>query len=182
MISPLGTDDGSRFRRGRLIHRLLQSLPDMPATARPVAAARLLASPLYNLSAADQEEIATASLAVLAHPDFAPLFGPESRAEVSIAGLLGDDKGAAMGVTVVAGQIDRLVVTDNAVLILDYKSNRPAPRQERDGPAVYVRQMAAYLAVLARIYPEHRITCALLWTDGPRLMQLGDENLENHAP
>ncbi len=182
VISPLGTDDGSRFRRGRLIHRLLQSLPDMPAAARPAAAARLLASPLYNLSIADQEEIAAASLAVLAHPDFAPLFGPESRAEVSIAGLLGDDKGAAMGVTVVAGQIDRLVVTDNAVLILDYKSNRPAPRQERDVPAVYVRQMAAYRAVLARIYPERRITCALLWTDGPRLMQLGDENLEDHAP
>ena len=82
----------------------------------------------------------------------------------------------------VAGQIDRLVVTDNAVLILDYKSNRPAPRQERDVPAVYVRQMAAYRAVLARIYPERRIICALLWTDGPRLMQLRDENLEDHAP
>ncbi len=175
VISPLGTDNGSRFQRGRLIHRLLQSLPDLPAAARPAAAARLLASPLYALSANEREEIATASLAVLEHPDFAPLFGTESRAEVSIAGLLDND-------VVVAGQIDRLVVTGDAVLILDYKSNRPAPGHERDVSAVYIRQMATYRAVLARIYPAHRITCALLWTDGPRLMQLSDEILETRAP
>lgn len=175
VLSPLGTDDGNRFRRGRLIHRLLQSLPDMPAAARPAAAARLLASPLHALSAADREEIAAVSLAVLTHPDFAVLFGPGSRAEVSIAGLLDND-------VVIAGQIDRLVVTDDSVLILDYKSNRPAPRHVRDVPGVYVRQMAAYRAVLARIYPAHRITCALLWTDGPRLMQLNDEILETRAP
>jgi ATP-dependent helicase/nuclease subunit A len=115
---------------------------------------------------------------VLAHADFAPLFGPGSRAEVPIAGLVGDGPEAA----VIAGQVDRLVVTGDAVLILDYKTNRPAPRQESDVPPVYVRQMAAYRAVLAQIYPQHRIDCALLWTDGPRLMQLSDEILAAGAP
>ncbi|MHA1599686.1 MAG: 3'-5' exonuclease, partial [Alphaproteobacteria bacterium] len=178
VISPLGDDEGSRFQRGRLIHRLLQSLPDVAPAARGAAAARLLARPVYALSAADQDEIASASLAVLAHPDFAPLFGPDSRAEVPIAGLVGSGPEAA----VIAGQVDRLVVTDAAVLILDYKTNRPAPRHERDVPPVYLRQMAAYRAVLASIYPEHRIDCALLWTDGPRLMQLSGDILTTCAP
>jgi ATP-dependent helicase/nuclease subunit A len=178
VISPLGTDDGRRFRRGRLIHRLLQSLPDIPAAGRAAAAARLLASPLYDLSAEDQAEIAAASLAVLAHPDFAPLFGPDSRAEVPIVGLLGAGPQAA----VVAGQVDRLVVAGDAVLILDYKTNRPAPRHEADVPALYLRQMGTYRAVLARIYPGRRIGCALLWTDGPRLMHLSDDILATRAP
>jgi len=178
VISPLGESEGNRFRRGRLIHRLLQSLPDVAPAARADAAARLLASPLYALTSAEQAEIATASLAVLDHPDFSPLFGPGSRAEVPIAGLVGEGPEAA----VVAGQVDRLVVTGEAVLILDYKTNRPAPRRESEVPPVYLRQMAAYRAVLARIYPKHRIKCALLWTDGPRLMHLSDAFLAAGAP
>ncbi len=175
VMSPLGNDEGGRFRRGRLIHRLLQSLPEVPPETRPAATARLLASPLYALSAEEQAEIAAASLAVLAHAEFAPLFGPGSRAEVPIAGLVGDGPEAAA----IAGQVDRLVVTDKVVLILDYKTNRPAPARERQVPVVYLRQMATYRAVLARIYPEHRIDCALLWTEGPRLMQLSDELLDS---
>jgi ATP-dependent helicase/nuclease subunit A len=181
VLSPLGGDAGARFRRGRLIHRLLQSLPEIPVAARATAAARLLASPLYGLSAADQAEMAEASLAVLAAPDFAPLFGPGSRAEVPIAGLVGEAPDAP-GATVVAGQIDRLVVTPEAVLILDFKTNRPAPAHESEVPVVYLRQMATYRAVLARIYPDRRVSCALLWTDGPRLMHLSDAALDACAP
>ncbi|HEX9789532.1 MAG TPA: double-strand break repair helicase AddA [Kiloniellales bacterium] len=181
VLSPLGGDAGARFRRGRLIHRLLQSLPEIPVAARATAAARLLASPLYGLSAADQAEMAEASLAVLAAPDFAPLFGPGSSAEVPIAGLVGEAP-EAPGATVVAGQVDRLVVTPEAVLILDFKTNQPAPAHESEVPVVYLRQMATYRAVLARIYPDRRVTCALLWTDGPRLMHLSDAALDACAP
>ncbi|MCH9020521.1 MAG: PD-(D/E)XK nuclease family protein, partial [Proteobacteria bacterium] len=83
---------------------------------------------------------------------------------------------------VVAGQVDRLAVADDAVLVVDYKTNRPPPASEAETPAAYLAQMAAYRAVLARIYPERSIRCALLWTDGPRLMQLSDAALARHAP
>ncbi len=59
-----------------------------------------------------------------------------------------------------------------SIRVVDYKTNRPAPATEAGVAPVYLRQMAAYRIVLSKIYPDLRIDCALLWTDGPRLMQL----------
>ena len=106
-------------------------------------------------------------LALLADPRFAPLFAPDSRAEVSIAGRLGDRP--------LSGQVDRLVVTASEVLIADYKTNRPAPRdlaevQSRYGS--YVGQLALYRTVLMRLYPDRQVRAALLWTDTPQLMEI----------
>ena len=176
--SPLGPDEGKGYHRGRLIHRLMQSLPDLPPARRPAAARRFLAWPLHGLSRDARAEIESTTLAVLEDVAFAPLFGPESRAEVPIIGVI-RSKGAAR---VISGQVDRLVVTREAVLIVDYKTHRPAPETEAQVPTLYLRQMAAYRAVLAGIYGTRRIDCALLWTDGPRLMQLGGALLDTHAP
>ena len=74
------------------------------------------------------------------------------------------------------------VVTEREVLIVDYKTNRPAPRSEAQVPLIYLHQMAAYKAVLKEIYQNRQIRCALLWTDDLRLMQLSDVLLANHAP
>jgi len=166
--SPLGPDEGRRFKRGRLVHRLLQGLPDLAPAARAAAAARFLASPAHDLDAEARAEIAAVSLAVLDDPALAMLFGPGSRAEVPIVGLI--DSGG--GPQAVSGQVDRLVVAEDSVLVVDYKTHRPAPATEAEVAPVYLRQMAAYRTVLSKIYPDHRVDCALLWTDGPRLMQL----------
>ena len=74
--------------------------------------------------------------------------------------------------TVIAGQIDRLVVTPSEVLVVDYKTNRPAPRTALETPQPYLRQMAAYRMALGKIYLGKSIRCALLWTEEPRLMAL----------
>jgi ATP-dependent helicase/nuclease subunit A len=175
--SPLGPDEGRRFKRGRLVHRLLQSLPDLAPAARAAAAARFLASPIHELDPEQRAEIAAVSLAVLDDPAFAALFGPGSRAEVPIVGLI--DSGD--GPQAVSGQVDRLVITPDSVLVVDYKTNRPAPATEAEVAGVYLRQMAAYRTVLSKIYPDLRIDCALLWTDGPRLMQLSPAILAAQA-
>jgi ATP-dependent helicase/nuclease subunit A len=172
--SPFGADDGARFRRGRLVHRLLQSLPELPAERRRAAAVRFLARPVHGLEAAAAAAITDETLAVLEQPDFAALFGPGSRAEVPLVGLVGG--------RVVSGQVDRLLVTDDAVLVVDYKTNRPAPSLPADVPAVYLAQLAAYRAALAVIYPGKAVRCLLLWTDGPRLMELSADLLDAHAP
>ena len=177
-LSPLGSDDGRRFQRGRLIHRLLQSLPEVPAARREAAAARFLHGAAPGLAAEARAEIRDAALGVLARPDFAALFGPGSRAEVPVVGVVETESGP----DVVSGQIDRLVVADTHVLIVDYKTNRPAPARESEVAPLYLRQMAAYRAVLKGIYPGKRIDCALLWTDGPLFMQLSDASLTRHAP
>ncbi len=77
----------------------------------------------------------------------------------------------------VTGQIDRLCVANDRVMIVDYKTNRPPPAAPAEVAPAYVAQMAAYRAVLARIYPGREVRCALLWTDGPTLMELPAESL-----
>lgn len=176
--SPLGPDAGRRFRRGLLIHRLLQSLPELAPDARAAAASTFLASPLHDLSPDQQEEILAEVLRVLELPALAPLFGAGSRAEVPLAGLVE----TAAGPQVIAGQVDRLLVEEAAVSLIDYKSQRPAPQRAEEVPAVYLKQMAAYRALLTRIYPGREIRSYLLWTDEPRLMQLSDALLAGHAP
>ena len=95
--------------------------------------------------------------------------------------MVGTIEGAA-GPEVISGQIDRLAVTGERVLIVDYKTGRQPPRREADVPALYLRQMAAYRALIAEIYPNRQIDCFLLWTDGPHLMQLSPARLAEHAP
>ena len=174
VISPLGADAGARFKRGLLIHRLLQSLPDLPAAARAEAAGTYLGRPIHGLAQAARKEIAAETLAVLENPDFAELFGPHSLAEVPLTGVVSGQ--------VVSGQIDRLLVADATVTVIDYKTNRPPPTSAAAVPALYLRQMAAYREVLRQIYPGRVVHCVLLWTDGPRLMDLGDAVLDPHAP
>ena len=174
--SPLGMDDGRRFRRGRLIHRLLQTLPDLAPAARGPACRRLLARTAHGLTQDEQAEIAAETMAVLDHGDFAPLFGPGSRAEVPIVGTVG------AGAVAISGQVDRLLVDEARVRVIDYKTDRPAPASAQEIAPIYLAQMAAYRALLGGIFPGKTVDCALLWTDGPRLMALPAALLDAHAP
>jgi ATP-dependent helicase/nuclease subunit A len=76
------------------------------------------------------------------------------------------------------GRVDRLIVTDKSVLIIDFKSDRPAPKNVSDVGKTYTAQMAAYRAVLESAYPQKKIRCALVWTDGPQLMELDDATMD----
>ena len=162
--SPLDAHDQAATRRGFLVHRLLETLPELAAAERAAAAQRFLAQSALALDDAEAAEIAQQTLAILDDPAFAMLFGPDSRAEVSVSGRLGD--------RVVSGRIDRLAVLADEVLVVDYKTNRKPPADAADVPALYLRQMAAYRALLTNIYPGRAVRCALLWTDAPRLMPL----------
>ena len=117
-------------------------------------------------------------MAVLEHPDFASLFQPGSRAEVPVTGAIE----TAEGPRVISGQIDRLVVTPDAVLIVDFKTNRPPPAHPDGVAPLYLKQMASYRAALRQIFPDRAVRAFLLWTDGPKCMELPDEFLDAHAP
>ncbi len=172
--SPLGADGGRRYHRGRIIHRLLQSLPDVPAGDREAAARSWLARPVHRLDAAARDEIAREVVAVLEHPEFSQLFGPGSLAEVPLTGEIAG--------RVISGQVDRLIVRPETVTVLDYKTQRPPPREPSAVAPLYLKQMAAYRAVLGAVFPGRSIRCLLVWTDGPRIMALDDALLDRYAP
>ncbi|HEY4139894.1 MAG TPA: double-strand break repair helicase AddA [Pseudolabrys sp.] len=160
--------------RGTLAHRLVQSLPDIPAERRRAAAQDYLARRGKDLLPEDRARLAEQVMLVLEDPRFYELYGPGSRAEVPIVGRL------ALGDKTVhiSGQIDRLAVTQDAVLIADFKTNRPAPRRIEDVTPVYIRQLSLYRAVLAKLYPDKTIRAALVWTEVPDLIELSAEIMD----
>src|SRR5690606_16632949 len=81
----------------------------------------------------------------------------------------------------IAGQIDRLVVIDDTVLIVDYKTNRSAPRTPDAVAPVYLYQLAAYALAVREIVPGRRVRAALLWTQGPNLMEIQAQTLDVYA-
>ena len=170
--SPLSALGGlGRFRRGDLIHRLLQILPDLAPDAWDSGAQALLARE-RELTNAQRTEMSAAALSVLQDFRFAEVFGPGSRAEVAIAG-----SAAALPTGLkISGRIDRLVVLPDRVLVAEFKTNRPSPARIEDADPAYLRQMAIYAAVLADVFPGRAIEAALVWTDGPKLMPV-PENL-----
>lgn len=167
LFSPRG-DGAKRFRRGRLIHGLLERLPDV-APARRVESAHAWLK-RQGADAAETEAYAREAIAVIDDPRFAAVFGPQSRAE---APIVGEAAGKA-----VSGVVDRLAVDGDRVIVLDFKTDRPAPANAADAPDAYVLQLALYREVLRQIFPGKRVTCALLWTEKPLLMELPEARLD----
>src|ERR1043166_3743279 len=139
--------DRTALTRGRIVHRLLQALPTIALERRAEAARRYAVRNKGEFGDAECAAMTNEVLALLGDPVFAPLFAPGSRAEVPIVGRL-------PGGSDVSGQVDRLAVTDAAILIADYKTDRPAPRRVEHIPEDYVRQLALYRAVLAALSPR----------------------------
>ena len=129
---------------------------------------------MQNIEGDDADGLVRETLAVLDDPVFAAAFAPGSRAEVAIVADLAELGPGAR----VNGRIDRLAVSDDAVLIVDFKTNRPPPTQEADVAPLYATQMALYRAAAAKIFPAKRIVCGLVWTEGPTLMELSNGLLD----
>ena len=83
---------------------------------------------------------------------------------------------------VIGGLVDRLAVLPGRVLVADYKTNRAPPASAEAVPILYLRQMAAYRAVLREVFPGRVVDCALVWTTGARVMLLPESLLDRHAP
>ncbi|MBB5754009.1 double-strand break repair helicase AddA [Prosthecomicrobium pneumaticum] len=161
-----GPDGGMALERGRIVHRLLQALPDRPAASRAAIGRSYLdaVAPLWP----EAERAATLArlLALIEAPEHAALFEPGTRAEVAIAGMVDTAGGPAS----VSGRIDRLCVTPERVTILDYKTNRDVPGSLAAVPEAHITQLALYRAVLSPLYPGRIIDGALLYTETPRLI------------
>jgi ATP-dependent helicase/nuclease subunit A len=108
------------------------------------------------------------TLAIVQDPRFAPLFRPGSLGEVPVVARFGEGAAARE----LSGQIDRLAVMDDALLVLDYKTNRPPPAAPEEVAPGYIAQLAAYRAALRLMFPTRALRAAIVWTDGPKLMEI----------
>ncbi|MFN7113806.1 MAG: double-strand break repair helicase AddA [Alphaproteobacteria bacterium] len=172
--SPLeGAGEMYHRQLGTVVHNLFEFLPAVAPEAREAAAKKFLAKPAWGLSEKDQEQSLKQVLSILNDPDFGAIFGPNSRAEVTVNGMFEKDGKKQM----MSGQIDRLVVDDKTVLIVDFKNSRKVPKSAAQVQYQYVAQMASYRLALQQIYPDKQIKCALLYTRESKLIPLSGQKL-----
>ena len=173
-VPPQGTGRAAAVERGVWLHSLFERLPSVVPEKRRAASLRWLGVQAAGLDDDARAAMVDEVLAVLDDPAHAALFGPGSLAEVPLS--------AVVDGAVVAGIVDRLLVTTDAVTVVDYKTGRHVPASAEDVAPAYLRQMAAYRDALGVIFPGRRIEAALLYTAGPKLILLDDAVLAPHKP
>jgi len=161
------------LRIGSLMHVLLQYLPDLPADGRLRAARAFLEARAADVDSETRAGLIDAALRVIDAPELAALFGPQSKAEVAVAGRVALPLGGSIDVV---GRIDRIGVTADEALIGDFKTG--AACDAADIPQRYLAQMALYRAALAPLWPEKRLRMLLIWTAEPLVVALDDARLD----
>jgi ATP-dependent helicase/nuclease subunit A len=150
--------------RGTWIHQLLERLPAVEPDLRAAAAERWLERSAGVSDASVCAEIVSQVCGILSDRAFSRLFGPGSLGEAPLAATLPNGR-------VIAGTVDRLLVEQDRVSVIDFKTGR-VPDRDADIPNAHRSQMDAYSSALRVIFPGREIRSALLYTAGPKLMQL----------
>jgi len=171
---PPGAAMRAAAERGRLLHALFERLPDLAPEARAGAADRWLERSAGVADPALRAALAGDALAVIEDPRFAAIFSAAALAEAPIAAVVGGE--------VIAGTVDRLLVTAERVMVVDFKTGRRAPATLDRVPDHHLDQMGAYAAALAAIFPGRAIEAALLYTAGPTLIAVPPALLADHKP
>ncbi len=165
---PLAPDQAKQAaRRGVLIHRLLERLPDLDPSEREAKGADWLARQGADLGDAVRAEMLKSALSVLGNPEFADIFSPDALAEVPLA--------ATINGVVVSGTVDRLLVGEDAITVVDFKTTRRPPLSAENIPSAALKQMAAYVAVIEKIYPDRPVRAALFYTQTPELLEISPD-------
>jgi ATP-dependent helicase/nuclease subunit A len=161
--------------RGKLLHQLFERLPVVPPAERAERAEAWLARSAGVEEPEFRRSLVEDACGIISHEDFADIFAPEALAEAPIAAVTPDG-------SVITGTVDRLLVTDAQVRVLDFKTGRAVPASPGEIPLAHLRQMAAYVAALEVIFPGGDVEAGLLYTSGPTLHQLPRALLAPHMP
>ena len=150
--------------RGTWIHQLLERLPAVPPQDRAAAANLWLERSAGLGDAVARAEIVDQVCGIISDSRFSALFGDGSLGEAPLAATLPDDR-------VIAGTVDRLLVEEAQISVIDFKTGR-VPAGDADIPNAHRAQMQAYAEALRVIFPGRRISASLLYTAGPKLIEL----------
>lgn len=163
--------------RGRLVHRLLELLPELPPDKWKTSGANFLAAEGQSLSTGEREQILSEVVQILELDEFSGLFGPESRAEIPVVADIPAPYGDSVTLRI-SGQIDRLLIRESEAVILDFKTGQSAPQTPEKIPQNYLMQLAAYKLAISGVIGVEKVKTALLWTEIPLFMQVPATLLE----
>jgi ATP-dependent helicase/nuclease subunit A len=175
-IEMIRTAEQSR-QNGIALHALLQHLSRAAPADQAALAAGAMPELLPDASAVEREVLATKALSLLSRQEFAQLFGPNSRAEVP---FMVDAYRNGIPVRL-AGRIDRMVVANGEVTVVDYKSDANPPGTVSEVPASYVTQVGLYAYVASQLFPKLVVRTGILWTSMESLMILPPDMLRDAA-
>lgn len=168
--APGAAADPRSLERGQLVHALLEHLPGVAEAERSSFCEKYLSEKAVGRE--DADFVASRVERLLASPGLASIFDPDALAEVEVSARI-----AELGGRAIRGKIDRLLVRDDFVLAIDFKTNPIVPETEAAVPEGLLRQMAAYHEALKQIWPERAVSVAILWTETGRLMELPEQVL-----
>ena len=143
-------DREKALQRGSFIHKMLQYLPTIPKEQRPEILKKL-----------KPDDIDLPPNLLTIFEKFKDFFEKNSMAEVPIIGTL---EGVPF-----SGQIDRLIIQEKEVILVDFKTNRCVPQKV---PENYQKQLNAYRDLLKNIFPDKIMKSYLLWTENMTLMEV----------
>ena len=172
-LAELVRDAEAARKEGLALHALLQHLGRVGRQDRERVAPRALETLLPD--AGDRHlPLARKAISILERPELAHLFGPFSRAEVPFL-VPARQRGERVRLS---GRIDRVVVEDAGVLVVDYKSDAAVPGQAAGVSQAYLAQLGLYALVAQRLFPGRPVRAAILWTGPESLMLLPPDLLE----
>ncbi len=165
IVSPLTVKNNNVFyKRGTLIHKLLQFIPEISPEKRQDKILAFLKRKAPDFSNFEIEKIADEITSLLENKQFGNVFGKNSKAEVPLMGVVNNK--------IISGQIDRLVIENKKIIIVDFKTNRQPAATRKEVPAVYISQLEAYKMLLNKIYPDYEIKSYILWTNTANMMEI----------
>jgi ATP-dependent helicase/nuclease subunit A len=173
--SLLGNSHSKELEAGKFIHYLLEHLPQVKERDREAYAKIYLAQPIHRIRIKDQREYIMTVLRVLDNRHCESIFSPEAITEAPISGNLVEDGKEYK----VSGRIDRLLINDHEIKIVDFKTNKVIPSSPSEIPDSYKKQLAIYYRLVRQIYPTHQISCIILWVDKPMIMELVSNDMES---
>ena len=162
--SPFITARSGAIQKGKIIHKLLQFLPDVPFDKRAEIIKKYLDLNAAEWNKTERENVAKEVMNVLSDERLKCFLGKGSKAEVPIIGMLGDKA--------FSGQVDRLWIGEKEVVIIDYKTNQNVPSNVGDVPKLYKKQLSVYKELLAKLFVKKSVKAYILWTQNLSLMEI----------
>ncbi len=150
------------FRWGEIYHYALSKIKkvDKKTLLKIIHSSIDITKKIYGRSKREQEEIGERLnhflKDILTDKDLQFIFYTNSKVNVRIEMPIYFKNNR----TEISGRIDRLLIKNNSIEIIDYKKG------EKDKK--YIKQMKYYRTGISKVYPNKEIKCYFIWLDNPR--------------